>query len=464
MLFISNLKKFVVLAILTASIFACSDDDDGNINTINTEFTIAALAASDSELSDFITALQATDLLDSINSTIEYTVLAPTNAAFENFLASNDDYNDIADVPKEILTPLLLNHIIDGGMVASQFTDTGYERTIATFEDDVDDDKANNPRISIYYDANNGLVFNNSATVVTADIEASNGVMHKVDNIMPLPTITSTITIDPNLSRLREALETADLLETVENFEKVTVLGPTNEAFEAAAEITGEELANLLKNHLVSTPLTSVALTEEGSNYINTLSPASTETDDFLSLYYNTTEGVIFNGISTVVIPDIVTTNGIIHVVDAVINLPLITDFIGADPSFSQLLTALSTSTPDTDFVGILSRTSTDNSDGINAPFTVFAPINTAFMDFGDLPDADTLTGVLQTHVVSGMVLRSTQFTNGTITSLNGELTINAQDSTVKGVGNEEGILIATKDIRAINGVIHGINAVLLSE
>ena len=74
-----------------------------------------------------------------------------------------------------------------------------------------------------------------------------------------------------------------------------------------------------------------------------------------MSIYVDTSNGVRFNGVSSVSAADILAVNGVIHKVDAVIGLPNIVTFATADPNFSTLVSALTRSDLTTDFVGVLS-------------------------------------------------------------------------------------------------------------
>ena len=186
-----------------------------------------------------------------------------------------------------------------------------------------------------------------------------------------------------------------------------------------------------------------------------------------MSLYFNTTGGVEFNGISSVAQADVVGTNGIIHAVDAVIDLPTVVTFAAADPNFSTLVTALTDLTPGTDFVNILSRTEGSNADGINPDFTVFAPTNDAFAELDAIPGETTLTQILLHHVVGEANLDSSALNEGdnVASTLQGDnITVTVIGSPVlvtDGAGNEDIGIIAT-DVQAENGVIHVIDKVML--
>ena len=127
-----------------------------------------------------------------------------------------------------------------------------------------------------------------------------------------------------------------------------------------------------------------------GSGYTST---NATNTDgDFLSMYFSTNNGVVFNGVSTVLNPDIAASNGVVHVVDTLIELPTVVTFATTNPGFETLVTALTRDDLSEDLVSILSTTIEP------APFTVFAPTNEAFtsllseLGVESLDDIDTAT------------------------------------------------------------------------
>ena len=206
------------------------------------------------------------------------------------------------------------------------------------------------------------------------------------------------------------------------------------------------------------------------NSYANTL--ASYAENENLSIYINTDDGVTLNGVSTVAVADVVASNGIIHAVDTVIDLPTVTTFAVADPTFSTLVSALTTLTPATDFAGILSRTSGGNMDNIDPPFTVFAPTNDAFAALEAIPEEDVLTQVLLHHVVGGANVRSGDLTEGNnpATTLEGDditITLPGTDGNnadvTDGSGSDDiGIIVV--DVQANNGVIHVLNKVMIPD
>lgn len=298
------------------------------------------------------------------------------------------------------------------------------------------------------------------------------------DNAIPYepePTTNSIVDValgSENLSTLVAALQKADLVTTLASQGPFTVLAPSNEAFNTFLSDNGfnslddvpvEILTNILLNHVVGGRLASTDLT---TGYATTFA-ISSASDQSMSIFIDTTNGVRFNGVSSVTDANIDADNGIVHLVDAVIGLPNVVTFAVADPTFSTLVSALTRDDLTTDFVGVLS-TSTGTSP---APFTVFAPTNDAFgsllselgvSGLGDI-DEPTLDAVLKIHVVAGANVFDTDLTdNLTVSTLGGDITANVTNgATLTDSSGRVSDIIAT-NVQADNGVIHAINRVIL--
>jgi uncharacterized surface protein with fasciclin (FAS1) repeats len=182
-------------------------------------------------------------------------------------------------------------------------------------------------------------------------------------------------------------------------------------------------------------------------------------------MYFSTNNGVVFNGVSTVLNPDIAASNGVMHVVDALIELPTVVTFATANPGFETLVAALTRDDLSEDFVSILSTTIEP------APFTVFAPTNEAFSSlFSELGveslndiDTATLESTLGTHVVAKANVRSEDLFNGMlITTIGDDLTISVGTGPQLVDLNSRTANIIAADIQAYNGVIHVIDNVML--
>lgn len=298
------------------------------------------------------------------------------------------------------------------------------------------------------------------------------------DEPSPVPetnTIVDFVSNSPDYSILLEALQLANgnLPDVLNGDGPFTVFAPNNAAFltflsdnnfSALSDIPTDVLTQVLLNHVVSGNAVSSSL--ETGYSVNSLSTA-TPNGNNMSLYINTTNGVVINGVSTVTTADVSVDNGTIHAVDAVIGLPTVVTFAAADPNFSILVTALTRSDLTFDFVGTLSTPNGTTP----APFTVFAPTNDAFvsllaeLNVASLEDIDepTLKGTLEMHAVAGANVLAAGLSNGmTIGTLGGDITANVTGgATLTDANNRVSDIIAV-DVQASNGVIHAINKVIL--
>lgn len=289
------------------------------------------------------------------------------------------------------------------------------------------------------------------------------------DDDMPADnTITGIAKTNPNLTILVQALVKADLATTLQGVGPFTVFAPTDAAFTAFLKTTPyatindvpkETLTQILLNHVVSGKVKS---TDLSTGYVKTLAKSATSGTNPMSMYVDLTSGVKLNGVSKVTIADVMATNGVVHVVDAVINLPTIVTHATANANFTSLVGAL-TKAGQPDFVSILSGT---------GPFTVFAPTNDAFTAFntelapGGIAGVSSanLTKVLQYHVVSGNILAASLTEGQMVSTLQTPQKFTVQlagGAKIKDVNNRISTIVAT-DVQCSNGVIHVLNKVLL--
>ncbi len=278
-----------------------------------------------------------------------------------------------------------------------------------------------------------------------------------------------------SLSTLVSALEITGLDQTLSSPGAYTVLAPSNDAFNTflssinaatLSDIPVEVLTNVLMNHVIAGEVPSSSLAN-GYAQTQAISGASNSN---MSIYINIDNGVTFNGVSSVTTADIVASNGIVHMVDAVIGLPTVVTFALADPNFETLVQALTRDDLTQDFVSLLSIP----SGSVPSPFTVFAPINSAFqnllteLNLSSLNDIDepTLSAVLAYHVIVGANQISSNLSVGMefSTAGGGILTFNVGDNGQAMLTDNNGRTsnIIVVDVQADNGIIHAIDTVVL--
>ncbi|TVZ51768.1 fasciclin domain-containing protein [Dokdonia sp. Hel_I_53] len=457
--------KLLFIALTLFIAISCDGDDD-NDNIIDGESnTIADFVVDNPNYSSLLTALQRTGLDATLAGSGTFTVFAPDNNAFDDYLNGTP----LEDVDTDALTQLLLNHVLNQTLDATQLAADadGYLKTEAT-------ESSTNANISMYIDATSGIVINGQSTVTTENIETDNGIIHAVDSVIELPSIVTFATTNPNLTSLVAALTDegnttfTDLLDDTDS--DFTVFAPTNTAFTTfldgamLSDVDNGILAQVLSNHVV--PSTVAISTTLSNSYVNTT--ATFMDNEPLSLYINTDDGVLLNGTSQVVVADIVASNGVIHVVNSVIGLPDLVTFATADPNFSSLVTALTRE----DSFTYVTTLQTENGTA-PAPFTVFAPTNDAFADLiedldginelGDIPTA-TLASTLELHVLTEMNVRAEDLAGldtEEVSTLNGaSITIDGVTPAIVGPDTMASGFIST-NIQASNGVIHAIDRVI---
>jgi uncharacterized surface protein with fasciclin (FAS1) repeats len=290
--------------------------------------------------------------------------------------------------------------------------------------------------------------------------------------VIPLPetNLIEVAAAEPDLSTLVVALERANLTATLEGSARYTVFAPSNSAFTAFLAINGfgsiddiplETLTLLMSNHVVSGLIDSANLINLQKNYLATQADGPVAGTN-LALYFDASDGVTLNGISKVSEADILASNGAIHMVDTVIDLPTIETFIAADENFKDLDTAF-------DLISPVSALPESIKDPESGPITLFAPATHAFEvlldsnnDWEFLSDIDEtlLTAILEHHILDGNTSTEELAPESMFTTLEGdEITVNSLNGNIEitdGAGNA-GIVVAPGigGIQSINGIIH---------
>ncbi len=283
------------------------------------------------------------------------------------------------------------------------------------------------------------------------------------DNTPPTTeqTIAEVVAGDEQFTILLEALELANLDVTLDGTGPFTVFAPTNAAFTAAginlSTISQADLQEVLLYHVIGGAALQSTDLAEGQTYATTAATTGPGNTQLSALIERSGNSVTVNGNSNVTEANVVTSNGVIHVVNRVLT-PL--DVVGhaqANSNFTTLVGALQAA--DGGLVAVL------QGDG---PFTVFAPLNSAFTAIQSTVDGLTteqLSKVLLYHVVSGANVRSSTLTSGPVTTANAGTTfqVNATATPPQitdASGNQIDIVLT--DVQATNGVIHVVSEVLV--
>ena len=272
-----------------------------------------------------------------------FTVFAPTDAAFDALPAGVLDAL-LAD-PSGELTSILLYHVLSGTVLSTDLSD-GQTATTLLGED-------------ITVTINGSGVFINDAQVIIADLVADNGVVHVIDAILtqpaPVPaTVWDIIVGSPDHTILETAVLAAGLDDELSSAGPFTVFAPTDDAFTALPAGT---IASLLAN---PTLLTSILLYHVASG--NVLSGDLSDGQSIATLQGQSVDISIAGGTvgvndATVIVADLIAENGVVHVIDGVLSLPVgineseeVVASIFPNPTVDQLTISLTNVTENTTF------------------------------------------------------------------------------------------------------------------
>jgi uncharacterized surface protein with fasciclin (FAS1) repeats len=231
-----KLSKIIGMTLLSITIFSCSKSDSSS-----TQKTIVGIASSDAQFSTLVSALNRTGLTATLNGGGQYTVFAPTNAAFQTFFASLGSGVTVDNVDVNVLKNVLLNHVIAAEIKSTDLPAATYASTLSPINT-----SANAPTISMFVQKSgsvvtiNGGSANSGATVTTADVDASNGVIHIVGNVIAIPTIVNHVVANPEFSTLKTIVTSADqsavlnALSGLTAASPATLFAPNNAAFSVA--------------------------------------------------------------------------------------------------------------------------------------------------------------------------------------------------------------------------------------
>jgi transforming growth factor-beta-induced protein len=252
-----------------------------------------------------VAAVQAADLVDTLNAAGPYTVFAPTDAAFAA-LPAGTVAGLLADIPA--LTNILLYHVVGSEVLASQVA-TGPVMM------------ANGVPASLSVEEGVKI---DAASITEVDWMGSNGVIHVIDQVIipganpATKTVVQNLVDQGNFTTLVAAVQAAGLVDTLNSAGPFTVFAPTDAAFAKLAPGTVTALladiptlTDILLYHVISGAKVLSSQVTAGNVVMANGDPAT----------LSTTGGVKINN-ATVTGADWQSSNGVIHFIDTVILPP----------------------------------------------------------------------------------------------------------------------------------------------
>lgn len=376
-----------------------------------------------------IRALKAADHFNTLKGTGPFTVLAPTDDAFNKLPPGTLD-DLLKPENKDKLANILKYHLLGERKTVADIKGLTLPAQLTTVSN-----------VKFIADLNDNSVKINTATITLADLSGTNGIIHVIDTVLLPPSDIVVTTInDGNFKTLVNVLIAAGLADTFKGSGPFTMFAPADAAFAKLSASLLDELkktdnkkllAKILQYHVTNQLITSPLINRKALPANITMLAGGTA---LLNKDGNT---VKVNNASVITID--------------------IFERVLTDGSFKTLVTALRAA---------------DVADTLqgNGPFTVFAPNDAAFAKLpnGALDDLlkpenkQKLTNLLKYHVVKGRKITSDQLKpSERLEMLSGgsvNITKNGDEIQVNGVK------IITKNVETTNGIIHAIESVLSPE
>ena len=294
---VSVVALLVIASLLVTPVAVADENDDIPTNAQNTGVH-----------NSLVDALVHADLVSTLQGDGPFTVFAPTDDAFAE--AGIDLSTFDTDEENATLVDILTYHVYAGSVAAADVTD-GMTATMVNGD-------------SATFTVTDGTVMVGDATVTTADVAASNGIIHVIDKVlMPpadlgdIPTVAQGTGVHGSLVA---AVVQANLLITLQGDGPFTVFAPTDDAFaEAGIDLstfdTDEENATLVDILTYHVYAGSVAAADVTDGMTATMVNGDSAT-------FTVTDGTVMVGDATVTTADVAASNGIIHVIDKVLMPP----------------------------------------------------------------------------------------------------------------------------------------------
>lgn len=278
--------------------------------------SIYDIAKANGNFNSLVAAVDQAGLKGTLEGSGSFTVFAPTDDAFAALAASGIN-------PEATLQSILLYHVVPGNLKAADVLAAGTLTTAfdgKTFDVAVEGGEA-------VITTPDGV----TATIIMTDIEASNGIIHVIDAVIPPPvnaldlsplgdtdlSIAEIAVANGNFDTLVAALDAAGLVSTFANPGNYTVFAPTDDAFAALGEDTinavladQKLLTSILTYHVVNDALSI--------NQVATSKSLPTLNGKNLPVSFDGGGQVTVGG-ATIVLYNIQASNGVIHVIDTVL-------------------------------------------------------------------------------------------------------------------------------------------------
>lgn len=300
-----------------AALAATASAQNMTMSNSTSTMSLADLLGSTDSLSSLAAAVMGVPgLAETLGAATNITILAPSNEAFQTFMET-PSARAVATNDSTAIQALLQYHIINGTYPASAVMETPV--FLPTMLNNSAYANVTGGQVVEAMKQGDNVVFYSgflsNATVTTADQNFTGGVVHIIDTVLTVPQNVSSTAVAAGLSGIAGALTQANLVDAVDSLSDVTIFAPNNEAFQAIGSalpnLTMMQLAGILQYHVINGTVAYSSTLENGTTV-----PALSGGDLTITI----SDGDVFVNSAKVLIPDVLVANGVVHVIDNVLN------------------------------------------------------------------------------------------------------------------------------------------------
>lgn len=297
--FLTKSKLLISAVILSTGLFLTACDED-NGNSVSVDQNLVEIAQQNADFETLVQALGDAGLVATLSGNGPFTVFAPTDDAFNKLPAGT-----LGSLTNDQLVSILTYHVLPGKILSINLTDQQNPASLEGGE--------------LFVEAVSGVSVNDNASVIQADLEATNGVIHVINEVLFPDRFLDVVGVTAKrytLETLESAVVSADLVATLqqESQDGFTVFAPTNEAFDLITiPADQQQLQEILTYHVIPAKVLSGDL--------QAFQSVTTVNGKQLTIEVN--NGVVtVNGTATVTTADLEGTNGVVHIIDEVLEVP----------------------------------------------------------------------------------------------------------------------------------------------
>ncbi|KAI1454187.1 FAS1 domain-containing protein [Annulohypoxylon moriforme] len=274
-----------------------------------------ALGSQNSSLSSLNDLLSSNpELANSLNNLKNVTILAPSNDALESLTKDNDTLSQFTK--SGYLQALLNYHVLNGTYHNSSFTNESVfihtALTNSTYSNvtggQVVEARLNDNNVTFF------TALKQNASIITPNVNFTGGTIHIIDGLLSIPQNVSDTLSNANLTAAEGAIQTANLTDTIIDTHNVTIFAPNNDAFAAIGSIIGnlssDDLTSIVGYHVINGSV----------NYSTNLKNSTANAVNGKKLTITVDNGTVYVNSAKVTVPDILIANGVVHVIDGVLN------------------------------------------------------------------------------------------------------------------------------------------------